>query len=38
MNVHTLGYLKEELPWPIDKWLQLISNVMLFKTFIPLKI
>ena len=28
--------LKEELDWAVDKWFQFISNVMLFKTVIPL--
>ena len=29
--------LKEELTWATDKWLQVISNIMLFKTVIPLR-
>ena len=29
--------LKEELPWASDKWLRVISNIMLFKTVIPLR-
>ena len=34
MNVCILRHLKEELAWVLDKWLQLISNKMLFKTVI----
>ena len=30
-------HLKEELAWAIDKQLQVISNIMLFKTVIPLR-
>ena len=30
--------LKEELTWATDKWLGVISNIMLFKTVILLKI
>ena len=30
-------YLKEELAWAIDKQLWIISNIMLFKTVIPLR-
>ena len=29
---------KEELTWAIYKWLQVISNTMLLKTVIPLRI
>ena len=29
---------KEELAWAIDKWLQVVSNAMLFKTVIPPRI
>ena len=29
-------HLKEELAWATDKWLQVNSNIMLFKTVIPL--
>ena len=28
---------KEELAWATDKWLQVVSNKMLFKTVIPLR-
>ena len=28
----------KELCWAIDKWLQVISNKMLFKTAMPLRI
>ena len=37
MNIHVSRHLKEELAWAIDKWLQVISNKMLFKTVIPLR-
>ena len=37
VNIHILRNLKEELAWAIDKWLQVISNVMLFKTAILLR-
>ena len=29
--------LKEELAWATYKWLRVISNIMLFKTVIPLR-
>ena len=38
MNVHVSRCLKEELALAIDKWLWVISNTMLFKTVIPLRI
>ena len=28
---------KEELTWAVDKWLQVIINIMLFKTVIALR-
>ena len=31
VDVRVLSYLKEELAWAIDKWLRVISNIMLFK-------
>ena len=37
MGVHVLRPLKEELAWVIDKRLQVISDIMLVKTVIPLK-
>ena len=37
VNVRISKSLKEELAWAIDKWLQLISNKMLFKIVIPLR-
>ena len=37
MNVHVSRHLKEELAWAIDKWLQVISNKMLFKMVIAVK-
>ena len=30
-------YLKEELAWTTHKQLQVMSNIMLFKTVIPIK-
>ena len=38
MNVHVSRHLKQELAWAIDKWLQVISNAMLFKTVLPLRL
>ena len=38
MNVCVSRSVKGELSWAIDKWPQVISNTMLFKTVIPLKI
>ena len=38
VNVHVSKRLKEELAWAIDKWLWAISNKMLLKTVIPLRI
>ena len=38
MHGHThIEVIKEELTWTIDKQLQIISNIMLFKTVIPLR-
>ena len=37
MNVRVSKCLKEELDWAKDKWLQVISNKMVFKTVIPLR-
>ena len=37
VNVHVSKCLKEELAWAIDKQLCVISNIMLFKTVIPLR-
>ena len=31
IDVHVLNHLKEELTWPVDKWLWVISTIMLFK-------
>ena len=28
---------QKELAWDTDKWLQVINNIMLFKTVIPLR-
>ena len=36
--MHVVRNLKEELAWAIDKWLWVISNTVLFKTVIPLRI
>ena len=35
--VHVLRHLKEEGTWTTDKWLQVISNKMLFYTVIPVR-
>ena len=35
VNICASKYFKEELAWAVDKWLQLISNKMLFKTIAP---
>ena len=35
MGAHILKHLTEELAWITDKWLQVISNIILFKTVIP---
>ena len=37
VNVRVSRRLKDELAWVIDKRLQPISNIMVFKTFIPLR-
>ena len=31
IDVHVSRYLKEELAWAVDKRLQIISTIMLFK-------
>ena len=31
VDVHILSNLKEELAWVLDKWLQVISTIVLFK-------
>ena len=31
VDVHVSSYLKEELAWAVDKWLRVISAIMLFK-------
>ena len=38
VGVYVLRRFKEELAWATDIWLQIISNVMLFKAVIPLKL
>ena len=38
VNVCISRDLKEELAWVIDEWLWVISNKMLFKTVIPIRI
>ena len=35
VNICMSKRLKEELAWAVDKWLQVVSNKMLFKTVIP---
>ena len=37
VDICVSGHLKEELAWVIDKWLQVVSNKMLFKTVISLR-
>ena len=37
VNIRVLRLLKEELAWVINKWLQVISNKMLFITVVPLR-
>ena len=31
IDIHVLSHLKEELAWAADKWLWVISSIMLFK-------
>ena len=31
VDIRVSSHLKEELTWAIDKWLQVISTIMLFK-------
>ena len=31
VDIRVLSHLKEELTWAIDKWLGVISTIMLFK-------
>ena len=33
-SIRILRCLKEELAWATDKWLRVITNIMLFKTVI----
>ena len=37
VSIRVLTHLKEELAWAADKWLRVISNIMLFKTVAPLR-
>ena len=37
VDIHISKHLKEELAWATDKWLWVISNIMLFKIVIPLR-
>ena len=37
VGVHIPRRLKEELAWATDKWLQVINNIILFKTVTPLR-
>ena len=37
MVVHVLRHLKGEFAWAADKWLQVISNIMLFETVISIR-
>ena len=34
VGIHVLRHLKEEQTWARDKWLQVISEIMLFKVVI----
>ena len=34
---HILRHLKEQLAWATDKYLQVISNIMLFNAVMPLR-
>ena len=34
INANVSKHLKEELAWVIDKWLEVISDIMLFETVI----
>ena len=31
VDVRVSSHLKEELPWAVDKWLRIISTIMLLK-------
>ena len=31
VGVHILSHVKEEMSWAVDKWLRIISSLMLFK-------
>ena len=31
VGVHVSSHLKEEMTWAVDKWLPVISTIMLFK-------
>ena len=37
LDVHVSRHLKEELAWATYKQLRVISNIMLFKTVIPIR-
>ena len=37
VDIHILRHLKQELVWATHKPLQVISNIMLIKTIIPLR-
>ena len=37
MSARVLRRLKQELAWATDKQLRVISNILLFKTLIPLR-
>ena len=32
MDVHVLSHLKEELAWAADKWLRVISTIIVLKS------
>ena len=31
VDVHVLSHLREELAWAADKWLRVISTILIFK-------
>ena len=34
---HVLSHVKEEMSWAVDKWLRIISSLMLFKNINSIK-
>ena len=37
VGVHVLNHVKEEMSWAVDKWLRIISSLMLFKNIKSIK-